>query len=350
LGQPTQVEAVGQSNPYAWSATYHPNGALASFVYGNGERHETEQNLRGLPARNHDWYLDGSGQEVGLLDDSYSYDGTGNITAIADGLPAHSGNRAMQYDGLDRLTDVVSPLYGTTGAHYAYDALDNLTHVVAPGRNHWYCYDGRNLLTNLKTGSCTGTTEHGLGYDVRGNLQNKDGRTFAFDYGNRLREVRQGNDPGVLLESYRYDGLGRRSLAYDPLQGSILSQYSQDGRLRMQSDQRRGKTTQYLYLGGWENRGQSTFSDKSNRRLPTPDRCGKPIGGLRLGGNAGLPPTESDKMPRANAWSCPAWPSTSSSEATTVRLASSKPPTTCATCRPCARRCCGTPAKCMPMC
>ena len=70
----------------------------------------------------------------------------------------------MTYDGLDRLTDVDSPMYGSTGTSYAYDVLDNLTHLVAPGRDHWYCYTG-NQLTNVKTGGCSGTSEIGLGYD-----------------------------------------------------------------------------------------------------------------------------------------------------------------------------------------
>ncbi|KAF1707865.1 hypothetical protein [Pseudoxanthomonas sacheonensis] len=41
------------------------------------------------------------------------------------------------------------------------------------------------------------------GYDVQGNLANKNGQLYSFDYGNRLRTVPN-------KEAYRYDGLGRR--------------------------------------------------------------------------------------------------------------------------------------------
>ena len=43
LGQPTRAGG------HAHSARYHPNGALASFNYGNGVLHTLAQNMRGLP-------------------------------------------------------------------------------------------------------------------------------------------------------------------------------------------------------------------------------------------------------------------------------------------------------------
>ena len=112
----------------------------------------------------------------------------------------------MAYDGLDRLTDVASPMYGTNGAHYTHDVLDNLTTVVAPGRNHAYVYDAANRLTNVTSG---GSSVIGLGYDAQGNLANKNGQAFHFDFGNRLRAVPN-------QEQYRYDGHGRRVQAWRP--------------------------------------------------------------------------------------------------------------------------------------
>src|SRR5690606_1231203 len=102
--------------------------------------------------------------------------------------------RQMVYDGLDRLTGAIAPLmFGSAGASYSYDVLDNLTHVLTPDpdeptgvRDHYYCYDEAWRLTNVMTGSCTGTgTVVGLGYDAQGNLLNKNGQLFDFDYGNR---------------------------------------------------------------------------------------------------------------------------------------------------------------------
>ena len=193
------------------------------------------QNARGLPERSLD--ADGSAK---VLDDTYDYDLNGNVAAITDGATGQHGNRTMTYDGLDRLTDVDSPMYGSTGTSYAYDVLDNLTHLVAPGRDHWYCYTG-NQLTNVKTGGCGGTSEIGLGYDPQGNLENKNGTLYAFDYGNRLRQAGP--------ESYRYDAYGRRTRSSSSA-GLLYTLYDQHGQLRWIRDERRGERRQYIYLQG----------------------------------------------------------------------------------------------------
>ena len=185
-----------------------------------------------------------------ILDDIY--DGNGNVAAITDGATgqAQRGNRTMTYDGLDRLTDVASPMYGTTGAHYTYDVLDNLTGTTAPGRSGaWaqsYCIDPTtNQMTNVKVnGDCsTGTTILGLGYDVQGNMNNWNGKLHNFDYGNRLRSVTD-------VESYRYDAYGRRLRAWTATGGLLYSLYSQSGQLLWQRDARSAQRREYVYLNG----------------------------------------------------------------------------------------------------
>lgn len=229
LGQPTRAET------YATGVTYHPNGAMAQFTYGNGIVHTLAQNTRGLPDRSRD--ANGSA----VLDDSYDYDANGNVAGISDGLPGHRGDRLMDYDKLDRLLSTVSAMYGVAGASYSYDALDNLTRVVAPGRDHYYCYDARWQLTNLKTGTCNGETVGAIGYDEFGNVNNKDGQTFDFDYGNRLRIVAN-------KESYRYDGHGRRIQATRAA-GSIWSMYGMDGVLRRQRNELEAKSYELACAG-----------------------------------------------------------------------------------------------------
>ncbi|MDH5824647.1 RHS repeat protein [Luteimonas sp. RD2P54] len=232
LGQPTQAGS------YATGVSYFPNGAIKQFAYGNGITHTLGQNARGLPERSRDAY--GS---TAFHDDSMDYDLHGNVAAISDGLPGNRGDRTMEYDGLDRLTETVSPMFGT--ASYAYDVLDNLKAVrLSAGtkaRDHTYVYDANHRL-NLVTNTSGGATVATLGYDARGNLASRNGQTYQFDQGNRLRDV-----PGV--ESYRYDGHGRRVQATRN-GASIYSVYGQDGVLRHQRDERTGKTTEYVYLGG----------------------------------------------------------------------------------------------------
>jgi RHS repeat-associated protein len=236
--------ALGQATKagiYASGVSYYPNGAIKQFTYGNGIVHTLTQNSRGLPDTSRDAY-----GTTEFLDDGYDYDANGNVAAISDGLPSAHGNRTMTYDDLDRLKTVVSPIYGSTGANYAYDGLDNLIQVNIGGlaiRNHYYCYDAAWHLTNIKTGSCSGPTVIGLGYDPQGNLSSKNGVTYTFDQGNRLRSV-----SGSPSSAYVYDGQGRRVRDYTS--ASKYSQYSQSGQLMQTSDARRNIFSEYIYLGG----------------------------------------------------------------------------------------------------
>ncbi|KAF1721721.1 RHS repeat domain-containing protein [Pseudoxanthomonas wuyuanensis] len=234
---PNALGQATRAGTYATGVSYYPNGAIKQFTYGNGIVHTLAQNARQLPDTSRDAY--GS---TAFLSDSYDYDHNGNVAAISDGATGRNqrGNRTLTYDGLDRLTQAVSPMFGT--ASYGYDVLDNLTRVVAPGRDHHYCYDGNWQLTNIKAGGCTGSTVIGLGYDVQGNLNNKNGQGFVFDYGNRLRTA-------TGKESYRYDGHGRRTHAAHST-GTIRSMYDQGGVLRHQKNARQNTTTDYIQLGG----------------------------------------------------------------------------------------------------
>ncbi|MEL4892128.1 RHS repeat protein [Xanthomonas protegens] len=233
LGQPTQAGS------YVTGVSYYPNGAIKQFTYGNGIVHTMTQNARQLPDTSRDAYGD-----IALLSDGYDYDANGNVAGISDGATGRGGrgNRDMTYDGLDRLTSTKSAMFGSTPASYSYDVLDNLIHVVAPGRDHYYCYDANWQLTNVKTGSCGGSTVIGMSYDSQGNLSNKNGQAFVFDYGNRLRQA-------TGKETYRYDGNGRRTLALQSA-GNIGSLYDQSGALRFQKNQRKSKSTDYILLGG----------------------------------------------------------------------------------------------------
>src|SRR5690606_7400742 len=161
LGQPTKVGA------YATGISYHPNGAVKAFTYGNGVKHTLTQNVRGLPDTSCD-FKTSSCTASAIVRDHTIYDENGNVAAIDDQRSSHRGDRVMTYDALDRLTKVESTMFGT--ATYTYDVLDNLTRAKLTGgnqvRDHYYCHDANNRLTNVKTGSCMGSTVMGLGYDA----------------------------------------------------------------------------------------------------------------------------------------------------------------------------------------
>ncbi len=237
LGQVTQVR--DQNNvAYASNASYHPNGTLKQFTYGNGIVHTMTQNARQLPAR----VRDGA-----AMDYEYSYDANGNFASIWDHA-RDSGNgmfgRWMTYDNLDRLTSTGSCTFGGDCWHrYSYDALDNLRSWTLTGVKDYsnYVYDANNRLTAIR--NTAGTTLVSLGYDAQGNLSSKNGQAFSFDFGNRLR--------GALgSETYRYDGRGRRVQQSKP--GSdALSFYSSAGQILFSYDKSGGeKTHENIYLNG----------------------------------------------------------------------------------------------------
>ena len=229
LGQPTQAGS------YATGVQYYPNGAIKQFTYGNGIVHSMAQNARQLPSR----VIDSGG----VLDNEYAYDRNGNVQSILDWRDSNQ-NRAMTYDGLDRLLTASSPAFAAGGGgqvhQFAYNVLDNLTSWTRTGAKDYaqYVYTN-NRLTNIKNSG--GATIVGLDYDVQGNLTNKNGQAYTFDYGNRLR-----NAPGN--STYAYDGLGRRVL--DRTTADKHSLYSQSGQLLYENDLRQAKITRYVYLGG----------------------------------------------------------------------------------------------------
>lgn len=229
LGQPTRAGS------YATGVTYYPNGGMQQFTYGNGIVHTMTQNQRQLPSR----VVDASG----AIDGTYTYDANGNVTSIVDHLDA-AKTRTMAYDGLDRLVAASSPSFGGDGTfRYTYDAVDNIRSSTLAGvKDHQYWYDANNRLTNVQNSA--GSTTIGLTYDVQGNLSNRNGVGYRFDYGNRLRSV-------TGAEAYRYDAHGRRILseALDG-RGTIRSLYGNDGVLRRQDNAREGKVTEYVYLNG----------------------------------------------------------------------------------------------------
>lgn len=189
LGQPAQA------GPYATGVSYFPNGAMSQFTYGNGIVHTLAQNSRGLPERSRD-----ANGATAIHDDSYDFDANGNVLAISDGVLGNRGNRDMAYDGLDRLTSTNSPMFSP--ATYSYDVLDNLKTIKVAGRDHTYVYDPSGRLSNV-TNTVGGASVIGLAYDAQGNVANKNGQQYRFDFGNRLREA-------TGKEKYRYDAQGRR--------------------------------------------------------------------------------------------------------------------------------------------
>lgn len=230
LGQPTQAGS------FATGVSYYPNGKIHQFTYGNGIVHTTTLNTRQLPSQFKD---------AGVVDLTYGYDANANVNQITDNIVGGRQTRGLTYDNLDRLTQATSTMWGV--ANYGYDVLDNITHTQVgassnyAARDQYYCYVN-NLLTSIKTGNCSGSTVISLSYDAQGNLSNKIGQGYVFDYGNRLRNV-----PGK--EWYAYDGQGRRVLSCNT-GACAYQQYTKEGQPIYAQDNRYGKLAERIYLSG----------------------------------------------------------------------------------------------------
>lgn len=224
LGEATQVGG------FATDIKYHPNGAVKSFLYGNGIRHTLTQNVRGLPQ---------DAIDAGVLGETYTYDENANVTNIQDMLGG--ATRTMGYDDLDRLKTVAAPgLWGN--ASYDYDAVDNLTtttiergatarsmrHVINPATNR---------LDRIENGPAAFNFSYG--YDDQGNVTQRGAQLFKFDLANRMYSA-DGR------ATYAYDGLGRRASTLGTDGVNKVQVYSQAGQLLYTTGG--GSTTRYVYL------------------------------------------------------------------------------------------------------
>jgi YD repeat-containing protein len=233
---PNGLGEAGQAGAFATSVTYHPNGAMAGFSYGNGIVHTMTQNMRGLPETSRD---------VGVLYDIYTYDENANVKSISDGQEAVS-TRAMTYDALDRLTVTSSPaLFGTVTN--TYDTLDNITNVsVTQGLTARVTAHTFDAATNRLTGIASGTGAYnlGYGYNSQGNITQRGTQAYLFDVANRMKQA-------TGKATYAYDGWGRRVSVVGTDGVNRVAIYSQAGQLLYlrSTSVPLAAGTKYIYLG-----------------------------------------------------------------------------------------------------
>lgn len=229
---PNALGEARQAGSYASNVTYHPNGAIAGFTYGNGIVHTLAQNLRGLPQQSTD---------AGIISDQYAYDENANVAAITD-LHAGTTSRTMGYDELDRLKTVSAPaMWGN--AAYTYDALDNLTATsIGSGATARSTVHTINPTTNRIDSITNGPATYNFSYlyDAQGNITKRGTQSYVFDQGNRLRSA-------AGRASYAYDGLGHRFSVVGTDGVNRIQVYSQDGQLLYVAPSG-GTGTHYIYL------------------------------------------------------------------------------------------------------
>ena len=226
-GRPTQVGG------YVSQVSTFPNGAIASFKYGNGAGYVASQNNRQLLSN----FSVGTGSTLNLSED-FTYDADGNITSIND-LTGGPRSKTFGYDGLNRLVQAqATGLWGTEA--YTYDPLNNLRTRLSAGQTVTYNYDATNKLTSLTNGA---STVGSYQYDNRGNVISKNGVALLFDQKNQLSQI-------AGYDSYAYDAFGRR-VTKTPANGGAPTYYfyNHAGQLMYQHEPGGAKATNFIYLG-----------------------------------------------------------------------------------------------------
>jgi len=138
-------------------------------------------------------------------DFTYSYTVRGNIASIVEEGEI-TRTRQYSYDAIERLTDVTVPERPFEAEVYELDAEGNR---LSSHLSDMHQTDAANRLTD--------DDNYSYVYDLNGNLTGKLAKAgtglsdwaYSYDALDQLIEVSQ---DGVIVESYRYDAFGRRSL------------------------------------------------------------------------------------------------------------------------------------------
>lgn len=215
LGRP---QSVGN---YASGISYHPTGTPRQFQYSNSRLNYLELNQR-------QWV----NRIIHAADLQYDYDGVGNVRNIWSGSTL---DRALSYDGLDRLQTASGP-WGS--GSFQYDAVGNIRRQILGSFDLTYSYDPRNRLSAI-----SGSKPYSFGYDLYGNVTSNSYHNFVYDDASNLITV-----SGASAATYTYDAnhmrvrmqqAGKDTYVFYAKNGDLLGEYDADGRYR-----------EYFYLGG----------------------------------------------------------------------------------------------------
>jgi len=164
LGRATQVA------PYVSLVSYHDSGLPSTIEYGNGITTSFTFDSR-------NWIETITAGS--LVDLTYDYDFSGNISSITDGVTP-SNSRAMTYDGLERL-ETANGIWGL--GSFGYDDSGNLSSKTLGGTNYTYNYDP----DNNRLISVSGPQNYNLAYDSVGHvLSGKDNQYYEYGPDNNL--------------------------------------------------------------------------------------------------------------------------------------------------------------------
>lgn len=241
LGRHTKV-SWGTAT-YAQNASYHPNGAVESLTFGNGQVFTQTLNARLLP---YTLQVTKGGNTVQDL--QYDYDKNARVAYQTNHLNSDD-TRFYQYDGAGRLKQANSGRWGQ--ADYSYDALGNLRSKHFSG---WKNSGPRTVTNNynswnrIASSIDTANIGYGFNYDSRGNIRTTGLLNFSYDMSDQpiAMSGRAPNTGTQIDASYLYDGNMKRVKSV--VNGkTIYNVYDAAGRLVHVDEHTDGKETDYLH-------------------------------------------------------------------------------------------------------
>jgi len=240
----TQENAGAGAVTVTNNVTHLPFGPVKAYTFGNGI---TQAVSHDQAYRVTDIEAIGTGT---VLDLAYGYDGSHNITSIANQGDA-TRNQTFQYDDLDRLSQAIG-LYGQLD--YGYDANGNRTQkTIANGAiTETYSYTG-NRLDQVDINDGSTVTQRLFQYDAAGNVTQDtrpDNTVFDLTYNDANRFVSLDRDV-VPTAVYLHNALGQRTakvVAGNPLLGEHYH-YDQAGRMVAVTTDAGVTKREYIYLG-----------------------------------------------------------------------------------------------------
>lgn len=223
---PNALGQATKAGSYASGVSYHPNGQIKQFTYGNGIIRNVALDTTGRI----DALTDIKARSIkNSLDPSY--DNNDNLARLIDWVDRNNDVDNLTYDGVDRLKSAD----GKWGSgRYNYDGLGNVLSRSLNNSTITYNYNSLNRLNNL-----TGAYAYGYQYDTRGNVTNNGRYSLAYNLGQQMTSAK-----GI---SYVYDGHNRR-VKQSKADGSHYSVYSQAGQL-LYREAANGTISDNVFLG-----------------------------------------------------------------------------------------------------
>lgn len=232
-------DAFGQATKagnYASAVLHHPQGNLSSFTYGNSLKYALSLHSNKVMIGD---ITSTSGSTV-VLRKIYNYDANGNVINITDPVRSTHTISSFSYDGIDRLIQANSPVWGGT-VSFAYDKMGNITRQTMPQETKTYYYNGSRQLTSISSA----LSSQSFSYDSRGNVVNNGYHNLSFNQAEQLIQA-QGNNA---TRTYRYDALGKRVQIVNPATGATeFEVYDDEDRLLLTRSSS-GELTRKIYLG-----------------------------------------------------------------------------------------------------